>query len=163
MERRAVIGLVVAGAALLVAGAGIAWWLSAGAGPADVERTPSASVSASSTPQPDPTVAMQEQLEAYADACATPAATIPEHCGIVVPWAADLATLTGIAFRIERYPVIAVSPDRQSFDATGGILVATVTGTTRDGAPGTFTYRTDEWALRGDVAVEDDRTVLSVR
>lgn len=163
MKRSAIVGSTVAAAALLVAAAGVTWWLTAGTGAADSGPTPSASVSGSPTPPPDPAIAIQEQLDAYADACAATAAAVPEHCGIVVPWAADLAELSGVAFRIEQYPAVALSPDGRSFDATGGILVATATGTTRDGVATTFTYRTDEWALRGDVSVEDDRTTLSVR
>lgn len=163
MKRSAIVGLAAGGAALLVAGAGVAWWLTMGTGPTGSTPTPSTPASASPTPPSDPLVAMQEQLDAYADACAEPAASVPEHCGIVVPWAADLAELSGIAFRIEQYPVVALSADGRSFDATGGVLVATATGTTRDGTPGAFTYRTDEWALRGDVSARDDRTILSVR
>ncbi|MFD4958631.1 hypothetical protein [Microbacterium sp. NPDC058389] len=163
MKRSAIVGLVVGGTAIVVAGAAVAWWLTSGREPADSDPTPSASVSASPTDPADRTAAIQEQLDRYADACAAPAATVPAHCGIVVPWAADLAQLSGVAFRIEAYPVAVVSADGGSFDATGGVLVATATGTTRDGASGSFTYRTDEWALRGDVVVEDGRTIVSVR
>lgn len=162
MKRRTTVGLVAVGVALVVAGATAAWWLTAGSrGPADTGPTPS--VSATSTVPADPTAAVQERLDRYADACAAPATAVPEHCGIVVPWAADLAQLSGIAFRIEAYPAVVLSPDRRSFDATGGVLVATATGTTRDGAAASFTYRTDEWALRGDVATADGTTIVSVR
>jgi hypothetical protein len=106
---------------------------------------------------------VQEKLDAYADACARPATVVPEHCGIVIPWAADLASLTRVAFRIEQYPVVSISADGATFDATGGVLVATVTGTTRDGSPGVFTYRADDWSLRGDIRLDGARTVVSVR
>ncbi|WP_194411163.1 hypothetical protein [Microbacterium cremeum] len=104
----------------------------------------------------------QEQVDAYADACAQPATSAPSHCGIVVPWAADLASLERISFRIEQYPAVTLAADARSFDATGGVLVATAQGTTRDGAAASFTYRADDWALRGTVALEGDRVVLSV-
>lgn len=105
----------------------------------------------------------QEQLEAYADQCAQPAAEVPDACGIVVPWQADLATLERIAFRVERMPAVELSADGRGFDATGGVLVATAYGTTPAGDDGSATYRTDAWALRGSVEFADDRMVLTVR
>ncbi|GAA5197308.1 hypothetical protein [Microbacterium jejuense] len=161
MKRSAIVGSVIAGAVVLaLGGAGLAWWL--GSAP---EPAPSASSSAS--PSAEPTVdlptAVQEQVDAYADACAEPAAAVPGHCGIVIPWAADLAQLTSVAFRVEQRPTVAISADGGSFAATGGVLVASVTGTTRDGVAATFTYRTDAWTLRGDIDDEGDRIVVSVR
>ncbi|MGN6218213.1 MAG: hypothetical protein ACTHNQ_01815 [Microbacterium sp.] len=155
MKRGTMVGLVAGGVALVLAGAAVAWWLSSGSGPSDNGAAPTAPV--------DRTAAIQEQLDHYADACAAPAKTVPEHCGIFVPWAADLAQLSGLAFRIEAYPVVVLSPDGRSFDATGGVLVATASGTTREGAPGSVTYRTGEWALRGDVVTHGDETTVSVR
>ncbi|MET0736476.1 MAG: hypothetical protein ABWY55_12645 [Microbacterium sp.] len=111
---------------------------------------------------PDAIGVAQEQLDAYAQACAAPAATVPSSCGIRVPWAADLGALTSIAFRIDQLPVLALSADGRTFAATDGVLVATATGTTRDGAPGSFTYRADDWALRGGVAFTGDEMVLTV-
>ncbi len=104
----------------------------------------------------------QAQLEEYARACAQPADAVPRNCGLRVPWAADLATLESIAFRIERMPQLALSPDASAFDATGGIVTATATGTTRDGGTASFTYRADDWALRGIVSFEGDEMVLAV-
>lgn len=111
---------------------------------------------------PDAAVAAQEQLDAYATGCTAPAATVPENCGIRVPWAADLGALTGIAFRVDTMPVVAFSADARTFAATGGVLVATATGTTRDGSTASFTYRADDWALRGSVAFAGGEMVLSV-
>ena len=112
---------------------------------------------------PEATTAAQEQLDAYADACARPADAVSENCGLRVPWAADLASLSSIAFRIDAYPVLALADDGRSFAATDGEVVATATGTTRAGTPGTFTYRADDWALRGAVAFVGDEMVLAVR
>jgi hypothetical protein len=107
---------------------------------------------------------MQQHIDAYADGCAEPAATVPDNCGIVVPWAADLASLERMAFRIEQYPALAVSADGGTFDATGGVLVATAYGMTRDGTAASFTYRAEDWALRGTVTLAGDgAAVLSVR
>lgn len=108
------------------------------------------------------TAAAQTQLDAYADGCAQASDAVPANCGIRVPWAADLATLTSIAFRIEAYPAVALSSDARSFAATGGAFVATASGTTRDGSAGTFTYRAGDWALRGSLRFEGDEMVLAV-
>lgn len=120
-------------------------------------------VAIDTTLAPEATAAAQEQLDAYLDACAAPAAAVPDHCGIRVPWAADLTSLDGIAFRIEQRPALALSADGSSFDATGGVIVATATGASRTGGTGAFTYRADDWALRGTVAFVGDEMVLSVR
>ncbi len=106
--------------------------------------------------------AAQEQLDAYAEACTVPAAAVPANCGMRVPWAADLATLTSISFRIDEHPAVALSPDGRTFAATGGVVIATATGTTRDGRAGTFTYRADDWALRGTVSFRGDEMILAV-
>ena len=40
--------------------------------------------------------------------------------------------------------------------------MATATGTTRDGAEASFTYRADDWALRGTVTLTRDDMKLAV-
>ncbi|WP_404433693.1 hypothetical protein LG299_04070 [Microbacterium lacus] len=102
------------------------------------------------------------QLDDYARACAEPGATVPENCGLRVPWAADLAALSAITFRIDQLPVLAVADDLASFAATDGIIVATAIGTTRDGASASFTYRADDWALRGVIELTNGRMALRV-
>lgn len=104
----------------------------------------------------------QEQLDVYLDDCAAPAAAVPDNCGIRVPWAADLVSLERVAFRIEQYPVLRLAPDGRSFDATDGIIVATATGQSRSGEPASFSYRADDWAVRGAVRFTGDEMVLSV-
>lgn len=123
----------------------------------------SETVEISASVSPDATAAAQEQLDAYADACADAADAVPDDCGLRVPWAADLVSLDAIAFRVEQYPALALSADASSFDATGGIIVATAHGTTHAGTPGSFTYRADDWALRGSVSFAGDEMVLLVR
>ncbi|QIG40223.1 hypothetical protein G5T42_12640 [Microbacterium sp. 4R-513] len=111
---------------------------------------------------PDAITTAQQQLDLYAQRCAAPAEAVPANCGIRVPWAADLATLTSIAFRIERSPQLTLAPDLTSFSATDGILIATATGITRDGAEASFTYRADDWSLRGAVTLTRDDMKLAV-
>lgn len=108
------------------------------------------------------TALIASQLDDYARACAEPGTTVPENCGLRVPWAADLATLSAITFRIDQLPVLALAADLSSFAATDGIIVATATGTTRDGASASFTYRADDWALRGVIEFADGRMALRV-
>ena len=93
----------------------------------------------------------------------TPAATVPHSCGIRIPWAADLATLEGLAYRIEQRPAVALSPGDGTFSATGGILIVTATGTTHGGVPGGYTYRAEDWALYGTLRFTGDELVLAVR
>jgi hypothetical protein len=111
---------------------------------------------------PAATAAAQEQLDAYAAACTAASSAVPPNCGLRVPWAADLATLTSVAFRVEQLPTVALSPDGTTFAATGGVIIATATGTTRQGGTASFTYRADDWALRGTVSFPGDEMVLAV-
>lgn len=108
------------------------------------------------------TAAAQTQFTAYLAACTAPTTTVPSACGIRVPWAADLATLSGLKFRIDVAPALMLAPDGSGFAATGGTLIATATGTTDEGTEASFTYRDTEWALRGGVAFTLDELVLEV-
>lgn len=105
----------------------------------------------------------QEQVDAYATRCAARASTVAQACGFVIPWTASLATLDAVAYRIETLPELSLSADGRSFAATGGEVVATVTGTAHDGAAASLTYRDDDWSLRGVVEVTADGLVLGVR
>lgn len=111
---------------------------------------------------PAATAWAQEQLDVYATACAEPRAEVPPNCGIRVPWAADLGTLDGIRFRIEQLPRVSLSPDGRTFAATGGVLIATAAGTARDGSAASFTYRADDWSLRGSIRFSGEEMTLRV-
>ena len=130
---------------------------------AAVTNERSVAMSVDATLSPNAVAAAQQQLDVYADACAEPAAAVPANCGLRIPWAADLATLSSIDFRIDAHPVVTIADDACTFSATGGDIVATATGTTREGVPGTFTYRAQDWALRGSIVFEGDEMVLAVR
>lgn len=112
---------------------------------------------------PDAVPRLQEQLDAYARECTSGGAAVPEACGLRIPWAADLASASAFAYRVERFPTLALSPDVRTFTASGGVVVATVTGLDRTGAEASFTYRDDAWTLRGDVVVTGKDIVLAVR
>ncbi|MFB8145192.1 hypothetical protein ACFC1W_00440 [Microbacterium sp. NPDC056003] len=112
---------------------------------------------------PEATALAQTQVDAYADACAAATASVPDNCGLRVPWAADLAALDSIAFRIDERPVLSLHDDAAGFDATGGVIVATASGTTRGGETASFTYRADDWALRGSIRFSGDDMILAVR
>ncbi|MFH8250498.1 hypothetical protein ACH3VR_09060 [Microbacterium sp. B2969] len=111
---------------------------------------------------PDATRLAQQQLDVYAADCTRAATTVPTNCGLRVPWAADLATLSSIVFRVEQTPQVALAPDLRSFAATGGVVVATATGTTRGGDEASFTYSADDWALRGTIALTAEGMTLAV-
>ncbi|MGZ0710390.1 hypothetical protein ACWPKO_18840 (plasmid) [Coraliomargarita sp. W4R53] len=133
-----------------------------GAATAHVSPGRLSAVQTTATLSSDAAAAAQAQLDAYVDGCAVPAPAVPEHCGIRIPWAVDLVSLDEVAFRVESYPVIALSENAASFTATAGELVATATGTTRDGDEESFTYRADDWALQGNVSFKGNEMVLSV-
>lgn len=101
-----------------------------------------------------------DRVDSYLEYCTRPATAIPENCGISVPWAADLATMSEVRFRIEKAPTLKLTPP--GFSATGGVLVATVTGTDPNGAPATKTYRSDAWALRGQLDFAPDGFTIAV-
>ena len=78
----------------------------------------------------------------------------------MIPWGTEFAGVTGIRYRVETLPVLTLDGD--SFTATGGVLVATVSGTGQDGATRTETYRTENWAVRGDIAITDDEVDIDI-
>lgn len=121
------------------------------------------SVAVDATLTEDAAAQVQAQLDPYLDECTAPGSVVPEACGIRIPWAADLAALDSLTYRMERSPAVALAPADGSFAATGGVLVVTATGTTHARAPGAFTYRTDDWALYGSIAFRGDELVLAVR
>jgi len=104
--------------------------------------------------------AAQQRLDAVVEACTRPTTEIPEACGFRIPWAADLAEVDGIRFRVEEPPTLTVT--LPTFHADGGVLVATLTGTGTDGESTSVTYRTEDWMLRGDATVKNAGVVLSV-
>lgn len=110
-------------------------------------------------PRPAATVAAQEQLDALVKACTTAATAVPERCGIRIPWGTEFRAVTSIAYRVETPPALTLTGE--AFAADGGVLVATVTGTGLDGTARTTTYRTESWALRGDVAFTPDGVELA--
>ena len=154
------IGWIV-GAVLTAAAVAAAIWLTWPAAP----DAPGTRDTPAPTPTASPTTtvaeAVQAALDRRLDQCAqSTGPEPPEHCGIRLPWGTEFSSVTGIRFRIETRPVVEL--DGTWFTATGGALVATVAGTGRDGAPRTETYRTEDWAVRGDVIVSDDGVDVSV-
>ena len=114
------------------------------------------------TLSPDAAARAQPQLDAYADACVAPAETLPDRCGLQVPWPADLTALDTLQTRIDAYPVLAIDAASLTFTATGGAVVVTAAGTNREGTADAVTYRTDDWTLRGVVSFAGDELVLTV-
>ncbi|WP_314427723.1 hypothetical protein [uncultured Microbacterium sp.] len=160
MNRRAAWAVAAIVGALVMVGAVVWIWQTSsirapeGSSPAET---------ALSTPSQDPRQAAQVQLEELLEDCtADPAlaGTMPEGCGIRIPWGTEFAAVEEVRFRIERMPVLTLTD--AGFVADGGVLVATVTGTGQDGAPRTETYRTESWSLRGDATVSEDRIEIEI-
>lgn len=126
-----------------------------GAAPSVPRATPSA------TPLPSPQEQARASLDEHLMACAESSGDrVPEHCGIRIPWGTEFASVSDVRFRVEALPVLVLDGD--SFTAAGGVLVATVTGTSQDGSGRRETYRTEDWAVRGDVIVVDDIVTVEV-
>lgn len=109
--------------------------------------------------KPAATARAGERLHELLATCTSPATAVPDGCGISIPWAADLASVTDIRYRVEREPELTV--DGSSFLAASGVLVATVTGRAPDGAEKSVTYRTEDWSVPGDVTFTADDIQLS--
>src|SRR3546814_16513216 len=84
------------------------------------------------------------------------------RAGLRLPAAADLVSASAGAYGVEQLPRLTLAADGRAFDATGGVVVATVTGTTRDGATRSVTYRDDAWTLRGEVRIRGEQLILGV-
>ncbi|WP_136051620.1 hypothetical protein [Microbacterium sp. K36] len=110
--------------------------------------------------RPEATEAAQTQLEAYLKTCTADGTAVPENCGIRIPWGTELREISDIAFRVERFPAVVLTPG--GFTADDGILEATVTGTGQDGAARTVTYRSTTWSVRGGVDITADELALTV-
>ncbi|OAN33659.1 hypothetical protein [Microbacterium sp. H83] len=151
------------GAAVVLAAVIAVWVWQASAPRPDPETT--TTPTAAPSPSPDVRALAQAELDEHLEQCAAdgmPGGTASAGCGIRIPWGTEFATVDDAALRIERLPVLELDPDGQGFVADDGILVATVTGTGQDGAPRTETYRTDSWAVRGDVVLSEGRLRLDV-
>lgn len=109
--------------------------------------------------RPEATTTAQAQLDDHLETCTAPGSKVPDGCGIRIPWGTEFGEVTEIGYRIDESPTIALTPT--GFTAEGGVLVATVTGTGRDGAARTVTYRTESWSLRGDASFTADGLILS--
>lgn len=158
MKRRTGV-IVIAAVAVVAITGGVAWILLSHGG----DDTRIAAVrtieNAPSLTGPEAAQRAQQRLDEHLEDCTEPAAEAPPFCGIAIPWAADFASVTGIRYRIEQAPALTLTPP--TFRADDGILIATVTGTGLDGAAKTFTYRTENWMLRGDVDVTANDVTLS--
>ena len=106
------------------------------------------------------TAAAQAALDEHLEACTADGGAQPEGCGIRIPWGTEFREVADVAYRIESLPSIALSGT--GFTASGGVLVATITGTGQDGAARTTTYRTDAWMVRGDVSFTETAIALTV-
>jgi len=155
MKRRT--GWIIGAAAVVVLAGATLWAWQGTSSPPVASSSPTSAVT---TPAPVDERA-QEELDAVLTTCAESTAhTPPEHCGIRIPWGTEFADVNGIRYRVEKLPTLVL--DGGAFTAGGGVLVATVSGTGQDGSPRTETYRTENWAVRGDIAITDDEVEITV-
>lgn len=93
--------------------------------------------------------AQRALLRQVESTCLDVTESVPDGCGIRIPWGTEFLAVDGIRSRIEIAPIVRL--DGTAFTAEGGVLVATVSGSGLDGAARTATYRTASWTLRGEV------------
>lgn len=110
--------------------------------------------------RPEATEAAQSQLEAYLETCTAGGSAIPENCGIRIPWGTEFREVSDVAFRVERFPMVTLTPT--TFAADDGVLEATVTGTGQNGTTRSVTYRSTAWSVRGGVEITADELALTV-
>ncbi len=132
-----------------------------GAGSAVVVPGTTAAVAISPTLSAAARDAAEAEVNAYLDVCTSPAAAVPDNCGLRVPWPVDLQTLDRVTYRVEQRPVLSFG-EGGTFTATGGVVVATATGVGSDGASRSVTYRDDSWGVRGTVTVAGTELRLGV-
>ncbi|MGO1770550.1 MAG: hypothetical protein ACTHZX_11405 [Microbacterium sp.] len=162
--RRRLVIVAIAVVLVLAAAAGVAWWAWSARTDAEPDDDTGGTTAPTTTPSEESVdEAVDEAFSSYLDECTAPATSVPERCGIVVPWAADLASLEELDFEVEKAPALTTDLDAGRFVASDGVLTATATGTTDDGATGSFSYRTESWTLRGTIRNDDGRVVLAVR
>lgn len=112
--------------------------------------------------RPEASVAAQSLLDEHLTDCAASTIVSPPACGIRIPWGTEFRAITDASFRIEALPDLLLDADGRGFTADGGGLVATLTGTGQDGTERSTTYRTDDWAARGDIAFTTNGMTLTV-
>lgn len=125
-----------------------------GAEPASVELDPAFTDAAQTQ--------AEDALDAHIDECLAASSEVLDGCGMTVPWPADLAEATEITYRADALPQPEIDLDAGTFQATGGVVVATVTGLHDDGSEGTYSYRTDSWNIYGSVSLDEEGLLLSV-
>ncbi len=159
MKRRLAWTIGCGVAALVVAGAAVWLWQSSDT------PSPKATPTATSAPTPDTDLQLlaQQALEEHLEDCTADEVaenTVPDGCGIRIPWGTEFAAVDDVRFRIEQMPELELTDG--AFVADGGILIATVSGTGQDSGPRTETYRTDSWTLRGDATFDGHDVDLDV-
>lgn len=112
--------------------------------------------------RPEATDAAQRRLDTILEECTAETAIPADGCGIRIPWGTEFRTVDDVAFRIEAMPSVTLADDGASFTASGGQLAATLTGTARDGGARTTTYRSENWAVRGDISFAGNEMTLTV-
>lgn len=155
--------LIAAGAAVFVAVLAVWFVQTAPSGPATTATASATPTPSAASTTADRRAVAQRQLDAHLSECTAEGmsgAVFPARCGIEIPWGTDFTRVDGGEFRIERLPLLEITDD--GFVATGGVLVATLSGVGQDGAPRTGTYRTDTWSVRGDLTGDGEDLVLTV-
>ncbi|MFU8946331.1 hypothetical protein ACLRGF_06310 [Mycetocola zhadangensis] len=113
------------------------------------------------TPTQELTDAVQEQVNAYLDTCATQTVPNPENCGLRSLYYFDFSGEPSFSYKVDKYPVVTVNESGAYFDAAKGQVTGTATGElSYPGGQGSAVYTWDDWTVRGDIVIDGDEVTI---
>jgi hypothetical protein len=112
-------------------------------------------------PTQELTDAVQEQVNAYLDTCATQTVPNPENCGLRSLYYFDFSGEPSFSYKVDKYPVVTVDESGAFFDATKGNVTGTATGElSYPGGQGSAVYTWDDWTVRGNIVIDGDEVTI---
>lgn len=113
------------------------------------------------TPTQALTDAVQEQVNKYLDTCATQTVPNPENCGLRSLYYFDFSGEPTFSYKVDKYPVVTISENGTSFEATLGQVTGNATGElSYPGGQGTAVYAWDDWGYSGSFVVDGDEVTI---
>ncbi len=113
------------------------------------------------TPTQALTDAVQEQVNKYLDTCVTQTVPNPENCGLRSLYYFDFSGEPTFSYKVDKYPVVTISENGTSFEATLGQVTGNATGElSYPGGQGTAVYAWDDWGYSGSFVVDGDEVTI---
>ena len=113
------------------------------------------------TPTQALTDAVQEQVNAYLDTCATQTVPNPEDCGLRSAYYIIFSGEPTFSYKVDKYPVVTIDENGTSFTADKGQVTGNATGElSYPGGQGTGTYTWDDWGYSGSFVIDGDKVTI---